>query len=262
MVDDGLVDLVGKVNVALTQHALPFPAGQVASRPGTTMSTADSMKVTVYGHGGHGSMPQDSVDPVVLAASIVMRLQTIVAREIAPTESAVVSVGSIQAGTKSNVISDHAVLLLNIRTYSEDVRTKVLDEVHRIVKAECVASESPKDPEFEMYEHFPITSNDVATTARVRSAFDAVFGQQSKDLPRQTVSEDFSAIPDAFGAPYSYWGLGCIAPDLYEKAKAAGRIAQDIPVNHSALFAPVIQPTLDTGTKTLVAASLAWLGRS
>ena len=262
MVDDGLVDLVGKVNVALTQHALPFPAGQVASRPGTTMSTADSMKVTVYGHGGHGSMPQDSVDPVVLAASIVMRLQTIVAREIAPTESAVVSVGSIQAGTKSNVISDHAVLLLNIRTYSEDVRTKVLDEVHRIVKAECVASESPKDPEFEMYEHFPITSNDVATTARVRSAFDAVFGQQSKDLPLQTVSEDFSAIPDAFGAPYSYWGLGCIAPDLYEKAKAAGRIAQDIPVNHSALFAPVIQPTLDTGTKTLVAASLAWLGRS
>ena len=82
MVDDGLVDLVGKVNVALTQHALPFPAGQVASRPGTTMSTADSMKVTVYGHGGHGSMPQDSVDPVVLAASIVMRLQTIVARRL------------------------------------------------------------------------------------------------------------------------------------------------------------------------------------
>jgi hippurate hydrolase len=262
MVDDGLVDLVGKVSVVLTQHALPFPSGQVASRPGTMFATADSMKITVYGRGGHGSMPQDSVDPVVLAASIVMRLQTIVAREIAATESAVVSVGSIQAGTKSNVISDHAVLLVNIRTYSDEVRTKVLDEVRRIVKAECEASESPKDPEFEMYDHFPITVNDVTTTARVRSAFDAVFGEESKNLALQTPSEDFSDIPDAFGAPYTYWGLGCIDPDLYEKAKAAGRIAQDVPVNHSAMFAPVIQPTLDTGTKALVAASLAWLGHS
>jgi amidohydrolase len=262
MVDDDLADLVGKVNVALTQHALPFPAGQVASRPGIMFSTADSMKVTVYGRGGHGSMPQDSVDPVVLAASIVLRLQTIVAREIAPTEPVVVSVGSIQAGTKSNVIDDHAVLLLNIRTYSEEVRTKVLDEVHRIVKAECEASESPRDPEFEMYDHFPITVNDKSTTDFVRSAFDAVFGDESKDLPLQTPSEDFSDIPDALGAPYTYWGLGCIDPDVYEKAEASGRIAQDVPVNHSALFAPVIQPTLDTGTKALVAASLAWLGHS
>jgi len=262
MVDEGLADLVGKVSVALTQHVLPFPSGEVASRPGIMFAMADSIKITVYGRGGHGSMSQSSVDPVVLAAMIVIRLQTIVAREIAPTESAVVSVGSVQAGTKSNVITDHAVLLLNIRTYSEEVRTKVLDAVHRIVKAECQASQSPKDPEFEMYDHFPITDNDVATTARVRAAFDAVFGGESTDLALQTPSEDFSDIPDALGAPYSYWGLGCIDPDIYEKAKAAGRIAQDIPVNHSALFAPVIQPTLDTGTKALVAASLAWLGHS
>ena len=262
MVDEGLADLVGKVSVALTQHVLPFPSGEVASRPGIMFAMADSIKITEYGRGGHGSMPQSSVDPVVLAAMIVIRLQTIVAREIAPTKSAVVSVGSVQAGTKSNVITDHAVLLLNIRTYSEEVRTKVLDAVHRIVKAECQASQSPKDPEFEMYDHFPITDNDVATTARVRAAFDAVFGEESTDLALQTPSEDFSDIPDALGAPYSYWGLGCIDPDIYEKAKAAGRIAQDIPVNHSALFAPVIQPTLDTGTKALVAASLAWLGHS
>jgi amidohydrolase len=261
MVEDGLSRLVGKVNVALTQHVLPFPAGQVASRPGTVFSEADSLKITVHGRGSHGSMPQSSVDPVVLAAMIVVRLQTIDSREIAPTEPSVLTVGSIQSGTKSNIIGDHAVLLLNIRSYNEKTRKKMLDAIERIVKAECLASGSPREPEFEFYDHFPITDNDGPTTVRVRAAFDLLFGEQSGELALQTPSEDFSDIPNALGAPYSYWGLGCIDPDRYEKAKVAGRIAADIPVNHSALFAPVIQPTLDTGTKALVAASLAWLAQ-
>jgi amidohydrolase len=261
MVDDGLADLVGTVSVALTQHVLPFPAGQVASRPGIMFSIADSIKITVHGRGGHGSMPQSTVDPVVLAAMIVIRLQTVVSREIAPTASVVLTVGSIESGTKSNVIGDDAVLLLNIRTYSEEVRTEVLAAIHRIVKAECRASGSPREPEFELYDHFPITDNDAATTTRVRDSFDAVFGSDSHDLPLQTPSEDFPNIPNALGVPYTYWGLGCIDPDTYEKAKVADRIEQDIPVNHSALFAPAIQPTLDTGTKALAAASLAWLAQ-
>jgi amidohydrolase len=259
MVDDGLASIVGEVDVALAQHVLPFPSGTIGTRPGPVLSAADSMRVTVHGRGSHGSMPQSSVDPVVLAAMIVIRLQTIVAREIAPAEPAVVTVGSIQAGTKSNVIGDHAVLQLNVRSYQEATRRTILDAITRIVKAECQASDSPKEPDFTLFDRFPPTDNDSKTTAQVRTAFDAFFGDRAADLPLQTASEDFSDIPTALSVPYTYWGIGSTDPDTYRKAVAAGRVAQDIPVNHSPNFAPVIQPTLDTGTQALVVAALAWL---
>src|SRR6185312_7363204 len=152
MVDDRLAAVVGHVDVAFAQHVLPMPAGVVGTRPGPTLSAADSMRITVYGRGAHGSMPQASVDPVVLAAMIVVRLQTVIAREVAPTDPAVLTVGSIQAGTKSNVIGDHAVLQLNVRSYNDQTRSTILDAVQRIVIAECQASRSPKDPEFELYD--------------------------------------------------------------------------------------------------------------
>jgi amidohydrolase len=259
MINDGLVSLIPAPEVALAQHVLPAPAGQVATRCGPTLSAADSMRVTVHGRGGHGSMPQATVDPVVLAAMIVVRLQTVVSRETPPEQTAVLTVGSIQAGTKSNVIPDHAVLQLNIRTYSEQTRRSVLDAVRRIVTAECQASDCPQDPDFELFDRFPITDNDPATTQRVAGAFAEFFGDRAQPMGQQTASEDFSDIPTALGVPYTYWGIGGIDPDAYRRAAAAGRVAQDIPVNHAANFAPVIQPTLDTGTQALVVATLAWL---
>jgi hippurate hydrolase len=261
MVDDGLADLVGHVDVAFGQHVLSFPSGLVGTRPGSALSAADSMRITVYGRGAHGSMPQASVDPVVLAAMIVVRLQTVVARETAPTDPAVLTVGSIQAGTKSNVIGDQAVLELNVRSYNDRTREAILDAIKRIVTSECEASRSPKDPEFELFDRFPPTQNDTATTERVRSAFDAFFGDRSQELALQTASEDFSDIPNALSAPYTYWGIGGMDPETYERAAEAGRISQDVPVNHSPMFAPVLQPTLDTGTQALVVAALAWLGQ-
>jgi amidohydrolase len=259
MVDDGLAALVGDVDVALAQHVLPFPAGQVATRPGPVLSAADSVRITVHGRGSHGSMPQASVDPVVLAAMIVVRLQTVVAREVAPSEPAVLTVGSVRAGTKSNVIDDHAVLELNIRCYREQARTAILGAIRRIVTAECQASASPREPEFELFDRFPPTHNDLAATARVRAAFDAFFSDRVHDLPLQTASEDFSDLPDALGVPYTYWGIGGIDPDSYRTAEAAGRVAQDVPANHSPKFAPALQPTLDTGTQAMATAALAWL---
>lgn len=217
------------------------------------------MRVTVYGRGSHGSMPQAAIDPVVLAAMIVVRLQTVVSREVAPTEPAVVTVGSIQSGTKSNVIGDQAVLELNVRTYNEATRTMVLDAIRRIVTAECQASGSPAEPQFEMFDRFPLTVNDAATTEQVHAAFIEHFGARAHDLPLQSASEDFSDIPNALGVPYTYWGLGGIDADTYRTAQAAGRIPQDIPVNHSPGFAPAMQPTLDTGTEALVVAALTWL---
>lgn len=258
--DPGFATAVGTVDVALAQHVLPVPAGRVGTRPGAILSAADSMRVTVYGRGAHGSMPQSAVDPVVLAAMIVLRLQTVVSREVAPTEPAVLTVGSLRAGSKSNVIGDHAVLELNVRTYNEQTRTAVLDAVRRIVTAECQASDSPKPPQFELFDRFPVTTNDTATTEKVAAAFADHFGEHHFAAPLQSASEDFSDLPTALGVPYTYWIFGGVDADEYAKAQQAGRVAQDIPVNHSPSFAPVLQPTLDTGVQALVVAAIAYLG--
>ncbi|MGV0782721.1 amidohydrolase [Mycolicibacterium sp. XJ775] len=259
MAEDGLADLVGPVDVALAQHVFPAPAGQVRTRSGPVLSAADSMRITVYGRGGHGSMPQATVDPVVLASMIVIRLQTIVSREVDPSQTVVLTVGSIQAGTKSNVIGDHAVLELNLRTFDESVRTAVLAAIRRVVIAECQASDSPRDPEFELYANFPLTVNDDAVTARVEAAFSEYFGDRAQTMPAGSASEDFSDIPAALGAPYTYWGFGGIDEEAFRAAVAADRTRVDIPVNHSPRFGPVLQPTLDTGTEALVVAGLSWL---
>ena len=259
MLADGLAAMVGDVDVALAQHVLPFPSGTVATRSGPTLSAADSMRITVHGRGAHGSMPQAAVDPVVLAAMIVVRLQTVVAREVAPGDTAVLTVGSVQAGTKSNVIPDHAVLQLNVRTYDERVRAAVLAAIERIVRAECAASGSPREPDVELFDRYPLTDNDAEVTDRVAAAFATFFGDRAVDLPQQSASEDFSDLPNGLGAPYTYWGIGGIDAETYRAADAAGTVARDIPVNHSATFAPVIQPTLDTGTQAIVVASSAWL---
>ncbi|GAA4391924.1 amidohydrolase [Tsukamurella soli] len=259
MVDDGLVDLVGRIDVALGQHVVPGPAGVVATRPGPAFAASDVLRVTVYGRGGHGSMPDRCVDPVVLAAMIVIRLQTIVSREVSPTETAVVTVGRIVSGTKANVIGDHAVLDVNVRSYSEETRARILAAIRRIVVAECQASDSPREPDIEPVESFPVTDNDPDVTKRVADAFTKFFAERAIDLPQVPASEDFGDIPKAFGAPYSYWGFGGIDWDTYARAMAAGTVASDIPANHAPTFAPVVQPTLDTGTQALVVAALSWL---
>ena len=259
MVKAGLAKLIPSPDAALAQHVLAYPAGTVGTLAGPFLSTAASMRVTVYGRGSHGSMPQLSIDPVVLAAMIVVRLQAVVAREVAPGEFAVLTVGQVTAGTKSNIIPDHAVIELNIRAYSESTRTLLINAIKRVVNGECMASGSPKSPEFELYDEYPLTSNDPEVTAKVASAFKAYFGNQAFTAPRQSASEDFSRIPDALGAPYTFWALGGIDDKKWHAAEAAGTLATDIPANHSPHFAPVIEPTLETGTAAIVVAALAWL---
>ena len=203
-------------------------------------------------------MPQHAVDPVVLAAMIVVRLQTVVSREVAPGDTAVLTAGSLQAGTRSNVIPDHAVLELNMRSYSRQTRQHMLTAIQRIVRAECQASGSPKDPDFETIMSFPITDNDPASRSRAAAGFAAQFGDNSMKIDQQTVSEDFSIIPDAAGIPYSYWAIGFTDPDTYRAAEKAGRLG-DLTTNHSPKFLPPLQPTLRSGTAALIIAALAWL---
>lgn len=261
MVDAGLAKLIPKPDAALAQHVLTYPAGMVGTHAGPFLSTAASMRITVHGRGSHGSMPQRSIDPVVLAAMTVVRLQAIVSREVAPGEFAVITVGRVAAGTKSNIIPDHAVIELNIRAYDDGTRTQLINAIQRVVRGECAASGSPKEPEFEVYDEYPLTSNDPDVTARVAAAFQAHFGDKAFDVPRQSASEDFGIIPDALGVPYTYWALGGTDPDEWHAADRKGSLATDIPANHSPKFAPVIEPTLATGTAAIVVAALAWLGR-
>ncbi len=258
MVDDGLLTRIPAPDVALAQHVLRGVAGTAGTRSGPFLSAADSVKVTVYGRGGHGSMPQNTIDPVVLAAMIVVRLQTVVSREIAPGQTAVLTVGSSQAGTTSNVIPDHAVLQLNIRSYSQQTRQHMLAAIQRIVRAECQAAGSPKDPDFETLDSYPLTDNDAGATRRVAAAFSAHFGDRALQWDQQTASEDFSNTPRAAGIPYTYWGIGGTDPQTYRTAEKNGRL-NDLPANHSPKFLPVLQPTLRTGTEALTAAAMAWL---
>jgi len=262
MMDGGLRDRIPKPDVAFAQHVLAYPAGKIGTQSGPVLSAGDSIRIKLYGKGAHGSMPHNSVDPVVLAAVVVLRLQTIVSRETKPGEFAVLTVGSSVAGSKSNIIPDRAVLLVNLRTYDMAVRQRMIDSIERMVKAECEASGSPRPPEFDYFDQYPLTDNNSEVTERITSAFRSHFGAETVfDLGRLTASEDFSDIPDAFGTPYTYWGVGGIDPEKYQRALDAGRVEQDIPVNHSEFFAPVIQPTLSHGTQALVVAALTYLAK-
>ena len=261
MVDDGLYDK-GKhacplPDVVLGQHVFPIRAGTIQSKPGPIMSAADSFKITIFGSGGHGSMPHRTIDPVVIASHIVVRLQTIVSREIPPDETAVVTVGALQAGSTENVISDEAVLKVNIRTVSNRWRDHILESVRRIVKAECVAGNCPKEPIFEPTSSFPLTSNDREVTAAVAKSFDAHFGKEKhkSNMKNALGSEDFGILGSSIDRPYMFWFFGGYSEEDWE------RFEGNVPVNHSPYFAPAIQPTLTTGVDALIVAALTFLGK-
>ena len=262
MVDDRLADLIPQPTVALSQHVLAKPAGTVSTHAGPFLSMGASLRVTLFGRGSHGSMPHLSIDPVVLAAMVVVRLQTVVAREVEPGEFAVLTVGKLTAGAKSNIIDDHAVLELNIRAYDRSVRDHLMEAVRRIAASESEASGSTRAPEIEVINSYPLTDNDPDVTKTVARAFGDYFPSEALvSYGRQTASEDFSAIPDALGVPYTYWGVGGTDPAVCSEAQQRGTVAQDIPGNHSPMFAPVLQPTLTDATAAAVVAACAWLGR-
>ncbi|MFU0523324.1 M20 family metallopeptidase [Gardnerella vaginalis] len=248
LVENGITSMIAKPDVYLGQHVLgAIPAGTVGIRSGAFLTTAASIRVHIFGKGSHGSMPELSVDPVVVASSIVLKLQTIVSRELAAKDYAIVTVGALNAGSKSNIIPDDAELLINTRTYSEDTQKFVHNAIERIVRGECELARCPKKPEFTYYDRYPLTNNDQNSSLRVRKAFDEYFGENSVDISRASASEDFSIVANAFNTPYAYWGLGG-----FEDMKNA-------PGNHNPAFAPDLQPTLNRGLESAVIAACAWL---
>lgn len=222
-------------------------AGVIGVQPGPMLSAGDSIRITVFGKGSHGSMPHLSIDPVVLAATIVVRLQTIVAREIAPGDFGVVTVGALNAGARQRHPRprDDAPQPAHLRRGrpSRDHRRRRTHRARRVRRRAL-----PQPPTFEYYDRYPLTDNDADVTATVRQAFTAHFGAERViDLGRVPASEDFSRLPDAFGTPYSMWGVGGFNP------------GEGVP-NHNARFAPLLQPTLDTSTEAVVVAAMTYLG--
>ena len=263
MIDDGLYDRFGVPEVVLGQHVSPLPAGLLGLRTGPAFAGSDSLRVVLHGQGGHGSRPETTVDPIIMAAATVQRLQGIVSREIAATETAVVTVGALHAGTKENIIPDEAELLLSVRTYNETIRAKTLAAIERIVRGESVTSGAPTDPEITLLGSFPPVVNDEAASARVTDAFARGLGQGLvMDPGLVTGSEDVGLLAAAAAAPCVYWLLGGADPALFAQVSGiaeAQAIIRSLPSNHSALFAPVIEPTLRTGITALTSAARAFL---
>ena len=252
MIEDGLMTRFPKPDIAVSMHVgNTLPAGQIGVGPGYRFSNADSLRITIYGKGGHGSMPNSTIDPIVIAARVVTTLQTIVSREVKPGEVAVITVGYIQAGTKNNIIPDHAELGLTVRSYKPEVRQQMLAAIARMTKAEASAAGATPEPKIEHLEATDAVYNDPALAQRLQGVLESALGKDRvvRDEPGMA-SEDFSYFT-AQGVPSFYFSLGGADPGKYAEAKAAGTT---LPSNHSPLFAPDVDPALHTGIEAEVAA--------
>jgi len=251
MIEDGLFTRFPKPDVAVALHVgNELPAGMAAITPGIYNTNSDSIRITIYGKGGHGAAPHTTVDPIVIAARTILALQTIVSREVKPGEMAVVTVGYIQAGTKNNIIPDHAEMGLTVRTFKEDVRKLVLAAITRIAKAEAAAAGAPAEPLVERYEGTDLVYNNLALAARMKAPLEAALGKDKVVIAEPIApSEDFSYFVNQ-GVPGFYFSLGGADPEKFAAAKASGN---HLPSNHSPFFAPDVDPALHAGIEAEVA---------
>jgi hippurate hydrolase len=260
MLADGLLTRFPRPDFAVAVHDQPiYAAGQVAHRPGFVMANVDAVEVVIHGKGGHGARPQDTVDPVVIAARTVVALQTLVSREVNPTDPAVVTVGSIHGGTKSNIIPDSVTLQITVRSYSDGVQKHLLDGIRRIARAEAAAAGAPKEPTVTVSdESAHATWNDPALDARLTAALSRTLGKENfvEAIP-QMVAEDFSEIGRA-GVPAVQLWVGAAEPKALAKAIAEGR---QLPGLHNSGFAPDREPTIRTGVTVLTVSALELLGK-
>ncbi|MFD9455507.1 amidohydrolase [Streptomyces sp. NPDC059985] len=271
MLADGLYERAGRPDTVLAQHAAPLPAGMVAHGYGPMTAGSVTFRVVVHGRGGHAGAPHLTVDPVVTAAHLVTRLQTVVAREAAPSEQVAVTVGSFRAGERANIVPDRAELGITVRAAGEAALARAATAVERIVRAECAASDCPREPEIVRERSSPVTHPDPATTAAVRDAHTARFGTHRVAMwPPSLATEDFGLFGDAglevHGAPgvrLAYWMLGSIGPAAWAAAPgegAAGKLAA-LPANHAPDFAPDVRTALPAGVTALTEAALTCLAR-
>lgn len=265
MLADGLYTRFPKPSFVIALHDWPMPAGMIGYVPGYVMANVDSVDVVVKGVGGHGAFPQNTKDPVVLAARIVTSLQTIVSREIDPQDAAVVTVGSIHGGTKHNIIPDDVRLQLTVRSYSPETRAHLLDAIKRIVKGEAIAAGIPEDrmPLVSVGGEFtPATFNTEPLSQRIVDVLDKRFGKDRvKKIAPSMGGEDFSRylLADPEHIQSTFFRIGAIPQAKWDAAK--GNV-NALPGLHSAQWAPDPEPTIAAGVEAMTAAALDVLAKN
>lgn len=259
MLADGLFTRFPRPDFALSLHDDDtMPSGTIGYHPGFFRSMSDGVTITVYGRGGHGAMPHNTVDPVVLASRIVLALQTVVSRETNPVDPVVVTIGSIHGGTAGNVIPDEVRLQLSVRTYTKEVRTRTLDAIRRIARGEAIAAGAPREPRVDAPAEAGVpVYNDPALTQRLASALKRALGERAAiEMPQKMTSEDF-ALYGAAGVPAVLLHIGAVAPAKLAQAAASG---VPVPAPHSPEWAPDLEPTLKAAIRAETAALLELLG--
>jgi amidohydrolase len=243
---DGLFTRFPKPDASFALHDQAFPYGYVRYRVGVGSSNADGLYIRFKGRGGHGAVPQATIDPVMMASRFVVDVQSVISREKDPTEFGVVSIGSLHAGTTGNIIPDEAVLLGTIRTFKPDVRAKMQDGIERTAKAVAAMANAPA-PDIQIVEGIKAVINDPAVVATAEKALKAAFGEKLSLAPANTTSEDFSEFAGA-DLPLMMFNIGVYE---LEKWEAANKNGTPLPGNHSPLFAPVPKPTIQTGVTAM-----------
>ena len=242
MLKDGLFERFPKPDFVIGIHDDDtMPAGTIGFHPGPFRAMSISPTLTLFGRGGHGAMPYNTIDPIVMAARTVMALQTVVSRENNPMDPVVVTIGSIHGGTQANVIPDEVKLELNVRTYTDEVQKRVMAAITRIAKAEAQASGAPREPLITMPESGHVVVNDPALTRRVASALQKAMGtQQVIEMPAKMTSEDFSEYGRA-GVPAVLLHIGAVNPAQLAESRRTGI---PVPAPHSPEWLPDLEPTL------------------
>jgi hippurate hydrolase len=260
MLEDGLYKRFPKPSYALAFHvSAQTPSGKIQLDPGISSSSSDSVDITIHGVGTHGAAPHKGKDPIVMGAEIVMALQTLVSREISPLKPGVVTVGAFNSGFKHNIISDKAELQLTVRSDDEETRAKLLEGIKRIAANVGRMNGLPEDklPTVRVgFESTPVTLNDPALTARVRSAFATAFGEQILHYePRESMgAEDFAYfIQEDLGVPGAYFDIGGTSQALLDAEKKGGK---PVPSHHSPFFKIEPGPAVTLGTEAMTVAVL------
>jgi hippurate hydrolase len=255
MLKDGLFTRFPRPDFALSLHDDDtMPAGTIGYHPGLFRAISDTVTITVYGRGGHAAMPQNTIDPIVLAARIVLTLQTIVSRENNPVDPVVVSIGSIHGGAQGNVIPDQVQLQLSVRTYTSEVRTRTLAAIRRIAKGEADAAGAPREPQVEVPSpsNAPVY-NDPALTLRLAGALKKALGEpRVVEMPQKMTSEDFSEYGLA-GVPSVLLHIGAVDPARLAAARQTGI---PVPAPHSPEWAPEREPTIKAAIRAEATALL------
>jgi hippurate hydrolase len=252
MLADGLFTRFKKPDFAFALHAGGVPYGYVSYRVGIGSSHADGLYVKFRGRGGHGAMPQRTIDPVMMAARFIVDVQGVISREKDPTEFGVISIGAVHSGTAANIIPDDAVVLGTVRSFKPEVRAKMLAGIERTARAVAAMSDAPA-PEIRLSEGTKAVVNDPGLVAIAERALKAAFGEKLRLTPANTASEDFSEFAGA-GVPSMMFNIGVYHP---EKWAAANKGGTPLAGNHSPLFAPVPKPTLQTGVTAMTLAVLS-----